>query len=324
MDTGASTRDTELEGLALEEPVCRKAGCKINLGLRILGQREDGYHLIDSVFYPLQDPHDTLYLARSREKGIRVLTNCRGVDPQKNTLTKAWKIFAETTGLAPDLVIRLDKNIPWGAGLGGGSADAAAVLEHLAILAREEGKPVDSATLASMAAGVGADVPFFLRNRPMRVQGIGEILCEVDLSLAGFYLVLVMPCFSVQTPWAYKAFDESRAHKGTNRAKVGHSGQFGEKEQSSLQALTAMTKVRKENLPIESPVELANDLEPVVFRRYPALGDIKRTLLAHGACAASMSGSGSSVYALYDNRARAKAAAESMEWPVQLSSLAGM
>ena len=136
--------------------------------------------------------------------------------------------------------------------------------------------------------------------------------------------MLVMPCVSVQTPWAYKAYDESRARKGTKGAKVGLSGQLREKEQSLLEALTVMTKVRKESLPIDSPLELANDLEPVVFKRYPALGDIKRMLLAHGACAASMSGSGSSVFALYDDEAKARAAAASMEWPVQLSSLAGM
>lgn len=323
-DIGERSIDAELAGLAKDEPILLEAGCKINLGLKILGQREDGYHLIDSIFYPLKAPCDKLYMARAREEGIRVLTDCRGVDPEKNTLTKAWKVFAETTGFAQALVVRLEKNIPWGAGLGGGSADAACVLRHMALLAKEAGRPVSEEALLSMAARVGADVPFFLRNVPMRVQGIGEILTEVDLCLEGFFLVLVMPCVSVQTPWAYKAYDESRARKGTKGAKVGLSGQLREKEQSLLEALTVMTKVRKESLPIDSPLELANDLEPVVFKRYPALGDIKRTLLAHGACAASMSGSGSSVFALYDDEAKARAAAASMEWPVQLSSLAGM
>ena len=182
-DIGERSIDAELAGLAKDEPILLEAGCKINLGLKILGQREDGYHLIDSIFYPLKAPCDKLYMARAREEGIRVLTDCRGVDPEKNTLTKAWKVFAETTGFAQALVVRLEKNIPWGAGLGGGSADAACVLRHMALLAKEAGRPVSEEALLSMAARVGADVPFFLRNVPMRVQGIGEILTEVDLCL---------------------------------------------------------------------------------------------------------------------------------------------
>ena len=138
-DIGERSIDAELAGLAKDEPILLEAGCKINLGLKILGQREDGYHLIDSIFYPLKAPCDKLYMARAREEGIRVLTDCRGVDPEKNTLTKAWKVFAETTGFAQALVVRLEKNIPWGAGLGGGSADAACVLRHMALLAKEAG-----------------------------------------------------------------------------------------------------------------------------------------------------------------------------------------
>lgn len=330
------------------EVVRLEAGCKINLGLRITGQREDGYHYLDSIFYPLSAPADSMQVAQSCREGLTVLTDCRGIDPKHNTLTKAWQLFCEATGCTMNLVLSLKKGIPWGAGLGGGSADAAVFLRHLRERAASFGCTMTDEALDALAARVGADVPFFLYNRPMRVRGTGEILEPVSLDLSGFCLVLVMPCFTVSTPWAYKAYDEAMACRNSARGVQksthmsfgkgcgtgagsraggcagGFAGQLPENGQSCLQALTAMAKMRKESLPIDSPVELANDLEPVVFKRYPALGGIKSALLARGACAASMSGSGSSIYALFADRAEAEAAASDMEWPVQLSSLAGM
>lgn len=325
-----------------------EAGCKVNLGLAITGQREDGYHLIDSIFYPLAAPADVMQVAACETEGLTVLTDCRGIDTAHNTLTKAWKVFTEATGCALNLVLTLDKGIPWGAGLGGGSADAAVLLRHLAKLAHAQGCQVSDTMLHSLAARVGADVPFFLQQGPMRVRGTGDILEPVTLDLSGFHLLLVMPCFTVATPWAYRAYDEAAACRNSARSAQkctkssartrgaagagsgekgsasGSGGRESENGQSCLQALTAMAKMRKESLPIDSPVELANDLEPVVFKRYPALKGIKSALLARGACAASMSGSGSSIYALFADRADAEAAASDMEWPVQLSSLAGM
>ena len=303
-----------------QAPVLLRAGCKINLGLAITGLREDRYHLIDSIFYPLQTPCDLLRVdERKGPAGLTVHIDAHGIDPENNTLTKAWKVFAEQTGFAPALDVHLEKGIPWGAGLGGGSADAAALLRHLSERSRENGVVVDDQTLAAMAARVGADVPFFLWNRPMWVTGIGDILEPVDLDLSPFYLVLVMPPMNVSTPWAYKSYDElCLGQHAKGRSKVT------ENSHSGLKALTDMVKVRKKCLPIQSPVELINDLEPVVFRRYPGLRNIKELLLDHGACTASMSGSGSSIFALFTDRAQAQAAALALEWPVHLSSLAGM
>ncbi len=301
-------------------PVLLRAGCKINLGLSITGQREDRYHLIDSIFYPLQEPCDLLRLEeREGPATLTVHIEAQGIDPANNTLTRAWTVFAEQTGFACPLDVFLNKVIPWGAGLGGGSADAAALLRHLARRSLEAGIGVDDEALAAMASRVGADVPFFLWNRPMRVTGIGDVLEPVDLDLSDFFLVLVMPPMNVSTPWAYKNYDELKVgQRAKGRSKVT------ENSHSGLKALTDMIKVRKECLPIQSPVELINDLESVVFRRYPGLRNIKELLLDHGACTASMSGSGSSLFALFTDRAQAEAAAQALEWPVHISSLAGM
>lgn len=330
----------------------RAAGCKVNLGLAITGVRADGYHLLDSVFWPLADPHDTLTFARSTLPGCTVVCGAEGIDPKKNTLTKAFDVFVRTTGWSQNTVVLLEKGVPWGAGLGGGSADAAALLLHLAERANGDGHAVAPEALAAMAAKVGADVPFFLGNRPARVRGVGEILEPADLTVAGLSLVLVTPSVKVSTPWAYAAFDEARAREGGDakdagetvgdRKGVPHAPQQSETIEEERddpgsrpprsQALTAGGKERRECVPIGSPQDwsllsarLRNDLEAVVFARYPELARVKEALLTLGARAASMSGSGSSVFGLFADAETARRAAASLPWPARPTTFpAGM
>ena len=264
------------------------AGCKVNLSLRITGVRPDGYHTLDSLFWPLSEPFDTLHLEAAAMPGIDVRCATPGIDLTHNTLTRAYAAFAARTGFAPGLRIRLEKGIPHGAGLGGGSADAAVLLCWLNEYAPE---PLPEAALVETAASVGADVPFFCLNTPCRVQGIGERLtpCEAP-ALRGLHLVLVCPDIQVNTAWAYAAWDA--AHK----------------ENFCAQDLTTHSPEAKH---IDSCMTRChNDFESVVFAAHPALRSIKEALLRHGAAAAVMSGSGASLVGLFRAASEAGSAAD--------------
>ncbi len=286
-------------------------GCKINLSLKITGQRADGYHLLDSLFLALPEPHDTITFSPSPKEGLSVICSEEGIDCQNNSLTKAWQIFAHATGFAPAMSCELVKGIPWGAGLGGGTSDAACLLGFMRMLAGYAGIEVTQEDLMAMGARVGADVPFFLSGSPVcRVTGIGENI-EIpgpgSLGLKESHLLLVMPDIRVSTPWAYKAYDEMQ--KACQKDKT----------------LTGAKRADKESIPQYQTAELfTNDLEAPVFANYPKLREIKESLFQLGAYAASMSGSGSCVYGVFDDYANALAAADSMACAVQLCHLDGM
>lgn len=267
------------------------AGCKVNLGLRITGARPNGYHEIDSLFYPLPRPCDHLKLQVTEGAGIVV--HCQGADRHSldegnNTLTKAYAAFAATAGCpVPGLAVSLRKGIPSGAGLGGGSSDAAALLRWLN---NNVSAPLNAQALAAVALTVGADVPFFLHEGPCRVRGIGEIIEPVKLDLSGMRLLLVCPEIHVSTPQAFADYDAGLAspngNEGQNNLTRGPSKANG----------TFLSQGRFD-------ADLGNDLETVVFARHPVLADIKATLLRCGAVAACMSGSGSSILGLFGREA---------------------
>ncbi|MBR5050954.1 MAG: 4-(cytidine 5'-diphospho)-2-C-methyl-D-erythritol kinase, partial [Desulfovibrio sp.] len=206
------------------------------------------------------------------------------------------------------LRVELKKGIPWGAGLGGGSSDAACLLRLLQTLAAGR---VDEAALLAIAARVGADVPFFLQDAPMRVTGIGDVLEPVRLDLPGRELVLVTPKLTVSTPWAYQTWDKLCADKmGGQDAGAGGSEKAltksgAEDKHSSLSGSRGFTA--------------RNDLELAVFPSYPEIAEAKDRLLSLGAAVASMSGSGSSVFGLFQHAAGAERACEALSavWPVR-------
>ena len=146
------------------ETAALRIGCKVNLTLRITGVR----HELDTVFLPLDEPSDTLRLALRPGGGLALHCAEPGIDPENNTLTKAYRLFAEASGFRPGVEAVLEKGIPHGAGLGGGSADAAALLGWLNARAPE---PLPLPELVGLAARIGADVPFFLYNVPCRASG---------------------------------------------------------------------------------------------------------------------------------------------------------
>ncbi|WP_084515842.1 4-(cytidine 5'-diphospho)-2-C-methyl-D-erythritol kinase [Desulfovibrio cuneatus] len=290
-------------------------GCKINLFLHVLERLGNGYHTLESLFLPLHTPHDVLTVQQLPEQALGgpgtpqgvqaggvtgagnppVLTcTAQGIHPHHNTLTKAWHLYAQATGFAPALALHLEKMVPMGAGLGGGSANAAGLLLHLQHLAQAAGvAPLPHTALNAMAAKVGADVPFFLHNVPALATGIGEQLTPVANPVAGLWLLLVCPAVAVNTAWAYNALD-------TLGKKI-----YGKKRKCLTYS---------EVLDISSfadGVKPQNDFEQVVFQEFPKLYTIKQELEAAGAIYALMSGSGSSLFGLFRTEEQARKASQS-------------
>ena len=258
--------------------VVGRAHAKVNLDLRVLGSRPDGYHELRTVFQTI-DLFDTL---TAQEKPGPFVLKCRtpGVPlDEKNLVWRAaaalWKALGRA-GDPADTVITLEKAIPMQAGLGGGSADAAAALQVLARL--WGGAPVS--LLREVASGVGSDAPFFLSGGTALGLGRGEEIYPL-VDLPRHWIVIVRPPFGVSTVEAYTWYDEDRA--------AGVREPRGE-----LQILPVPWPSRA--------AQMVNDLEPPVVRRHPEIATIKTALREAGAVAAAMSGSGSAVFGLFRTR----------------------
>ena len=255
---------------------------KINLGLNIVARRPDGYHNIETVFYPV--PLTDVLEIVPANPGTEVSLTCYGnpVDcpPEKNLVMRAYRLMQERYGLPP-VAMHLYKHIPDGAGLGGGSSDAA---HALGMLNKMFDLSLTDSQLASMAATLGADCAFFIYNRPMLATGIGDVLSPIDVDLKGKTLLLVKPPVGVDTRMAYSRVVPAPAT-------------------ASLPRL------------ITRPVEswdglLVNDFEPSVFAALPQLWLIKAQLLDAGAQYAAMSGSGSTIFGIFDSDNVAEQAAD--------------
>lgn len=243
---------------------------KINLGLYVESKRPDGYHNISTVFYPIP-LCDVVEVATSGTVALQCFGNRVDCEPEKNLVMKAYRLLEREFGLPP-VEICLYKHIPDGAGLGGGSSDAVAVLKALNALF---GLNVANAELAEYAAKLGADCPFFVYNQPMAARGTGNEFSDVAVDLSGYVMVLVKPDVSVPTAAAYS------------------------------DVVPRVPETPVEHL-VARPIEewkhtLSNDFERSVFLRYPQLQRIKDGMYASGALYASMSGSGSAMYAIFEN-----------------------
>lgn len=244
---------------------------KINLGLRVVEKRPDGYHNIETFFYPI-GLKDALEMVPSRELPDIQLTvsgSQETIETASNLVTKAYRLMQATYDV-PVFDTYLHKAIPTGAGLGGGSSDAAFMLR---MLSQSLDAGISDVELMDMAARLGADCPFFLLNKPAYATGIGNQFEATDLSLRGFFLVVVKPPVSVSTAEAY-------AHI------IPHS-----RSRSLKDMLTSPVSEWKN--------WVENDFETYAFRTYPVIGNIKQRLYDNGALFASMSGSGSAVYGLF-------------------------
>jgi len=250
------------------------APAKVNLCLRVVGKREDGYHLIDSLMVPV-DLYDEIRIARRRrgDGGLTVTCDHPQVpDGEANLAYRAASLLLEEKGLSGPVRIHIRKRIPVGGGLGGGSSDAAATLLGLNRLLR---LGCSQGTLFSLAARLGADVPFFIRGGPARARGIGERLTRLR-PFPRLWMVILYPGFPVSTRWVYQSLDFK-----LTKAMGNTSINFSLKDPKRLARL------------------LVNDLEKVTIRRYPKIAFLKERLMEEGAGGALMSGSGSSVFGIF-------------------------
>ncbi len=270
-----------------------RAGCKVNLYLDIVGTRADGYHEIESLFYPLPSPCDILELRLSDGAGLKLTCSEPSLDASDNILSRAYGGFAAATGFAPGVSAHLAKNIPMGAGLGGGSSDAAVFLSWLNAQAGE--RAMTARDLASLALTLGADVPFFLQGGPAWVTGIGEILTPVACDLGGYTLLVVCPDVHVNTRWAYRRWDE-----------MAEAGRVRPRKELTPEMSPIMS------LCFTKPPRLWNGFEEVVFQEFPVLYEVKTQILNHFPDACVMSGSGSSFVALFSSPGCARECADDM------------
>lgn len=273
-------------------------GCKVNLVLRVLGRRPDGYHDLDTLFWPLASPADTLAITPGdKGNGVRLASDDPALAGEDNLVAKACRAFSQAAGVDLDMEVRLTKRIPIGAGLGGGSSDGAAMLSFLNQHAGD--KALARGELAEVARSLGADMPFFLLGRPAWAQGTGERLTplsDAELGMArGLHLVLLCPPVHVSTAWAYRELD--------------HAREAGQAAHPAGQALTAQNGGDIRFVSCRFLV-LGNDFESVVFPAHQAIRELKEHLLRQGAGGALMSGSGASVFGLFRDAAAANRAAQ--------------
>ncbi len=249
-------------------------GCKVNLFLRVTGCRADGYHTLETLFWPLSDPSDTVTVTFGTAPGLCMEPVAGDVPAGKGNLAyRAAELYSAASGVAPEWSIKLDKRIPVAAGLGGGSADAAAVLnlleEHYRRLGREK--------LRETALRLGADVPFFLEPQPAVAHGVGEILTPLRGKLPSPHLLLVNPGFPVSARWAYRNFNPEDSGSG------------------SLPDLMAAWENRDWHAVAGN---IRNDLAPALWRKFPLLSVLRSELSDCGALAVEISGSGPTLFAL--------------------------
>ncbi len=276
-------------------PEVRIAGCKINLFLKIVGVRSDGYHLLDSLFWPLNKPHDTLtFEPKPRAHGLSISCNINDIDLKNNTLTRAYAAFSKATSINMGAHIDLMKSIPHGAGLGGGSSDAACLLQWCN---EHTDNPLSDEQLKDIALSIGADVPFFLQNAAARVQGIGEVIVPVENFLKNKSVLLVCPNIYISTPAAYAAWDVAQK----NIFSTQDLTKFAHKDKDSFSCVSNAVH------------EFKNDFESVIFAQHPELATIKDALIQDQAELAIMSGSGSTMVGVFTNESMASKAATSME-----------
>lgn len=277
---------------------------KINIGLHVVGKRPDGYHDIETVFYPvnLQDalevtlmkpldsgelrrrisagklvrPEETPLLSRMRRKADDLpccSLEMTGLDiegpAQDNLVVKAYLMLAHDFDL-PAIDIRLHKHIPTGAGMGGGSSDGASMIS---LLNRRFGLRMKDGLMEQYAARLGSDCAFFIQNTPVIATGRGEIMNPVNLNLHGWYIVLVKPDVHISTAMAY-------------------AGVVPQEPPLPLQEAVRRPVTQWRDI-------IVNDFEQSVFKQYPVLSEIKEKLYAMGAGYASMTGSGATVYGLF-------------------------
>ena len=246
--------------------------CKINLGLSILRKRGDGYHDLETIFYPLSlcDALETIEKPKMDFTQTGFLIESPA---EENICLKAYHLVQKDFPGLPTVQMHLHKAIPIGAGLGGGSADAAFTVN---LLNKKFGLALTNEQLNAYALQLGSDCPFFIINKPCFATSRGELLETIHLDLSGYKIFIVNPGIHISTGWAFSQLNLF------NRSKI---------PDTLKEIIHQPVETWKENL--------KNDFEEHVFKKYPEIKSIKQKLYDSGAVYASMSGSGSTVYCLF-------------------------
>ena len=246
---------------------------KINLGLNIVEKRPDGYHNLETIFYPI-NLQDALEVTRrennDKEYTLHISGSSLEGEPEDNLVVKAYKLLKKDyPGLLP-VDIHMYKHIPAGAGLGGGSSDAACMIK---LLNDKFSLGLSTERMEEYAVKLGADCSFFIRNKPVFATGIGNLFEPVELSLKGYHIILIKPDIFVSTRDAFA-------------------------EIKPVRPAVSLKEIVKQ--PMETwKNSMKNDFEDSVFKKFPEIADIKDELYDLGAVYAAMSGSGSSVYGIF-------------------------
>ena len=270
-----------------------KAPAKLNLGLRITGRRPDGYHELESVFLPL-DLADDVFVELAPEPGVRLAVEGPVAAPagEENLAYRAARAFLAGAGLEDQgVALRLTKRIPSPGGLGGGSSDAGTVLRALGQLLPGV---LGEEALASLALGLGADVPYFLAPRPAWVSGIGERIAPLE-SFPPLCLVLVHPGKSLATPDVFAAFDAAPVSLTAPDPRPTIRRLSTPREQGGPARTAALAGLSGEDWWSLT----ANDLEPAATRLCPEVAELREELEATQALAVGMSGSGPTLYGVH-------------------------
>lgn len=253
---------------------------KINIGLKVIRKRPDGFHDIETIFYPVRHPVDILEIVESDKVSVHEY----GLDfpgkPEDNICLKAYQLLKRDFNLPP-VAIYLHKNIPVGAGMGGGSSDAS---HTIIALDKMFGLNLTHDQKIQYASALGSDCPFFIINKPMLGKGRGEILSPVEIpDLSGYVIKLLFPPYFVSTAQAYKGII-------SREQKESEGVEFADTEPLS----------KLVQLPVEKWKDfISNDFETTVFAHIPQLKRYKEELYSQGALYASMSGSGSSMFGIF-------------------------
>ncbi len=244
--------------------------CKINLGLHVISKRSDGYHNLETIFFPLAQ-QDALEIIAADQLSFKATGLPISGNDEDNLCLKAYQLLKGNFPELPAVAIHLHKTIPMGAGLGGGSADGAFMLT---LLNKKFNLGLTQPQLIAYALQLGSDCPFFIINKPCFAEGRGEILSPINLNLADYSICLVNPGIHVSTKEAFSKIQPKQPNK------------------SILEIIQQPVNTWKD--------ELINDFEKPVFEHYPTIAAIKQKLYETGAVYASMTGSGSTVFALFE------------------------
>lgn len=246
---------------------------KINIGLNIISKRDDGFHNLETIFYPIK-LHDTLLLQEA--DNFKFVSDNKQLNNDKtNTISKAKELLENLTGLKLSVRVTLSKDIPIGSGMGGGSSDGAAALkafnEFFSL-------GLTNATLEKVALKVGADVPFFIDPKPRFASATGEIFNDIQVDLSDLTLLIVNPGIHISTAWAF-----SKIKPCVPSFSIGN-----------------IRELNKNTL-LKYKAYIKNDFEEIVFNNYPEISSIKESMYNYGALFSLMTGTGSTVFAFFDS-----------------------